>query len=113
MLMFSIVQDLFRDHELNGWWKALWFVALIFVPVITALVYVIARGTGMARRSHDAAARTEQAAKTYIREVAGTSPAEQIATAAQLHQAGTLTDAEFAQIKAHALAETNAPSHAA
>ncbi|MEB4614504.1 SHOCT domain-containing protein [Leucobacter sp. M11] len=113
MLMFSIVQDLFRDRELNGWWKAIWFVALIFIPVLTALVYVIARGGGMAERSHRVAVQTEQAAKSYIREAAGTSPAEQIASAAQLLQAGTITEDEFARLKAHAMSSTTSGSHAA
>ena len=56
-VLFAILADLFRDHELNGWWKALWIIFLIFVPFLTALVYLIARGRGMAERS---GARHEQ-----------------------------------------------------
>ena len=49
--LFAIIGDLFRDHKLNGWWKAVWIIFLIFVPFLTALVYLIARGPGMAERS--------------------------------------------------------------
>lgn len=114
MLMFSIIQDLFRDRELNGWWKALWFVMLIALPVVTALVYVIARGRGMAERNVKEVQQVEAATQQYIRHAAGTSPAEQIATAKELLEAGTITEAEFQGLKAHALASaTGAPSHAA
>src|SRR5215216_2208469 len=50
MVLFNIVADLFRDHALNGWWKAVWIIFLIFVPFLTALVYLIARGKGMSER---------------------------------------------------------------
>jgi len=45
-MVFLIISDLFRDHKLNGWWKAVWIIFLIFAPFLTALVYVIARGRG-------------------------------------------------------------------
>ena len=48
------ISDLFRDHKLNGWWKAVWIIFLIFAPFLTALVYVIARGKGMAERTASA-----------------------------------------------------------
>ncbi len=50
-MVFLIISDLFRDHKLNGWWKAVWIIFLIFAPFLTALVYVIARGKGMAERN--------------------------------------------------------------
>ncbi len=64
--LFSIISDLFRDRELNGWWKALWLVLLIFVPFITSLVYLIARGQGMAERTHKAAVGNANAVEDYI-----------------------------------------------
>ena len=48
--LFAIIGDLFRDHKLNGWWKAVWIIFLIFVPFLTALVYLIARGKRHGRR---------------------------------------------------------------
>ena len=44
MALFSIIGDLFRDRALSGWAKAIWLIALIFVPFLTAVVYLIARG---------------------------------------------------------------------
>lgn len=104
MLLFSIITDLFRDHKLNGWLKALWFIFLLFVPVITALIYVIARGQGMAERSQKAAAQAETATEDYIRNVAGSTPAQQIAHAKQLLDSGAITQAEFDALKKKALA---------
>jgi hypothetical protein len=101
--LFAIITDLFRDRELNGWWKALWVVFLIFLPFLTALIYLIARGQGMAERSGRAAREAEDAAQTYIREVAGSSPSEEIAAAAALLEAGSISTAEFEQLKAKAL----------
>jgi hypothetical protein len=51
ILVFVIVGDLMRDHELSGWWKAVWIVALILIPWLTGLLYIIVRGKGMAQRS--------------------------------------------------------------
>lgn len=104
MLLFSIITDLFRDHQLNGWLKALWFIFLLFVPVITALIYVIARGQGMAQRSAAAAQQAETATADYIRNVAGTSPADQIANAKQLLDSGAINQDEFDALKKKALA---------
>ncbi|MGJ4845994.1 SHOCT domain-containing protein [Leifsonia sp. Le1] len=102
--LFSIVGDLFRDHKLNGWWKALWIIFLIFVPFLTALVYLIARGPGMAERSQKEARQVQSATDQYIRTVASTSPADEIAKAKQLLDQGVITQEEFAHLKARALA---------
>lgn len=102
--LFAIIGDLFRDHKLNGWWKAVWIVFLVFLPFLTALVYIIARGQGMAERSERAARDAESAAQTYIRDVAGRSPSDEIAAAAALRESGAINDEEFAQLKAKALA---------
>ena len=102
--LFAIIGDLFRDHKLNGWWKAVWIVFLVFLPFLTALVYIIARGQGMAERSERAARDAESATQTYIRDVAGRSPSDEIAAAAALRNSGAINDEEFAQLKAKALA---------
>ncbi len=102
--LFAIVADLFRDHKLNGWWKALWIIFLIFVPFLTALVYLIARGSGMAERSQKEARQVQQATDTYIQQVAGSSPADEIAKAKALLDAGTITQEEFDHLKSKALA---------
>ncbi len=103
LILFQIVADLFRDSELGGGSKALWLIGLIFVPMLTALIYVITRGTGMANRQRAAIERSKSEAESYIRQVAGKSPAEQIADAKALLDAGTINPEEFAKLKAKAL----------
>ena len=104
MMLFSLIGDLFRDRETSGVVKAVWFVLFIFVPFITALVYLIVRGKGMAERSvrRMESAKAEQ--DRYIQQVAGqTSPAAQIAEAKELRDAGEITADEFETLKARAL----------
>jgi ABC-type multidrug transport system fused ATPase/permease subunit len=102
--LFAIVADLFRDHKLNGWWKALWILFLIFVPFLTVLVYLIARGRGMAERSAREQRQVQRATDDYIKQVAGASPADEIAKAKQLLDDGTITQDEYASLKAKILA---------
>lgn len=104
MILFWIITDLFRDRGLSGWWKALWVLFLVFVPWLTALVYLIARGHGMSRRSAEAQAQMQQQSDDYIRSVAGKSSAEQIADAKALLDSGTITQQEYESLKAKALA---------
>ncbi len=103
--IFAIIGDLFRDHKLNGWWKAVWIIFLIFLPFLTALVYLIARGKGMAERSAAAEAEARQATDDYIRRTAGgsASPSDEIAKAKQLLDQGAITPEEFESLKARAL----------
>jgi Phospholipase_D-nuclease N-terminal len=105
MILFQIIGDLFRDKELSGWWKAIWIVALVFVPFLSALIYLIVRGRGMAERQAGEVRRAQAATDSYIKEAAGRgNPTDQIATAKGLLDDGTITAAEFDQLKAAALA---------
>jgi len=104
MTLFSVVADLFRDQKLGGWAKAAWILFLLFVPFLTVLVYVIARGGGMASRSASAARQAHASAEEYIRDVAGTSSAAEIERAKALLDAGTITQDEFEVLKGKALA---------
>jgi len=105
MMLFWVVRDIFRDHDLSGFTKALWLIALLFVPFLSLLVYLIVRGKGMAERSaasHEAAQREQE---TYIKNVAGgTSPADQIAKARAMLDDGTISQTEYDTLKAKALA---------
>ena len=103
MALFSIIADLFRDRKLGGFAKAVWFIFLIFVPFVTAIVYLIARGRGMGERAESQAKQFQQAQDDYIRQVAGGATAE-IAEAKRLLDAGAITPEEFAALKAKALA---------
>lgn len=102
-VIFQIVSDLFRDHELNGFVKAVWIILLLFIPLLTSLVYLITRGKGMAQRYRAQMQRSVSATNDYIREVAGKSPAEQIADAKKLWDDGVITESEYLQLKAKAL----------
>ncbi len=104
VILFQIVVDLFRDSELGGGAKALWLIGLIVVPVLTALVYMVARGGGIAERQRAAMNRAKSETDAYIRDVAAKSPADQIADAKKLLDAGTISADEFARLKAKALA---------
>ncbi|WP_109208573.1 MULTISPECIES: SHOCT domain-containing protein [Microbacterium] len=106
MVLFSIIGDIFRDHELNGWLKALWILFLIFVPFLTALIYLIARGSSMQKRSIEQAQELRAAQDAYIRQTAGSgaSAADDIAKAKSLLDSGAITQAEFDALKAKALA---------
>jgi ABC-type multidrug transport system fused ATPase/permease subunit len=103
MIMFQIVVDLFRDAELGGGSKVLWIIGLIVLPFLTAIVYVVARGKGMAGRQVASMQRARSETEEYIRGVAGKSPAAQIAEAKALLDAGTINQAEFDKLKAKAL----------
>jgi hypothetical protein len=104
IIMFQIVVDLFRDSELGGGSKVLWIIGLIFIPVLTAIIYIIARGKSMSARQQASMQRAKADTETYIREVAGKSPAQHIAEAKALLDAGTISPAEFDALKAKALA---------
>lgn len=103
--LFAVISDLFRDHKLNGWLKAVWIIFLIFVPFLTLLIYLIARGKGMAERSAKEAGEIKKAQDAYIQSVAGSSasPADEIAKAKSLLDAGTISQAEYDALKAKAL----------
>ena len=104
MVMFAVISDLFRDDSTSGGVKALWILGLVFLPLLVSLIYLVARGDGMARRQAAQVRQARHAQEEYIREVAAVSPAQQIEDARRLLDAGTLTQAEFESLKAKALA---------
>jgi Short C-terminal domain len=106
MVLFQIIADLFRDRDLSGWWKALWIIFLIIFPFLAAFIYLIARGRGMAERQAGQMREAQAATDQYIKSVAsqGASPADQIASAKSLLDSGAITQQEYEQLKAKALA---------
>jgi hypothetical protein len=107
-LLISIFGDLFRDHELSGWGKALWTLFLIVLPWLGALVYLIARGRSMNERALAQAQRNEQEFRRYVQQTAASSPstADELAKLADLRDRGTISEQEFAQAKARLLGAT-------
>jgi ABC-type multidrug transport system fused ATPase/permease subunit len=103
LILFNILGDLFRDHETSGGVKALWCIFIVFMPFLAVFIYLIARGSGMAQRSAQRAQQAQSQFDDYVRTAAGGS-AEQIKHAKDLLDAGTITQAEFDQLKAKALA---------
>ena len=107
MVLFQIITDLFRDKEVSGGMKAVWVFFLIFLPILTSLVYLIVRGKGMTERNISAVHAAQQDQEAYIRKVSGgggASPADEIARAKGLLDSGAITQAEFDGLKAKALA---------
>ncbi|HET9602419.1 MAG TPA: SHOCT domain-containing protein [Acidimicrobiales bacterium] len=107
-ILITILMDLFRDHSLSGWAKAGWVVLLIFLPLLGALIYLIARGGGMQERAMKQAEAQQKRMNEYIRQTAASSggggAAEQIAQAHKLLESGAISQAEFDALKAKALA---------
>jgi hypothetical protein len=104
MVMFSIITDLFRDPKASGLEKAVWIVALIFLPFISSVVYLIAKGRDMGERRLREAEEMREHQDAYIKQVAGSvAPAEQIAQAKSMLDSGSITPAEYERLKEKAL----------
>jgi uncharacterized SAM-binding protein YcdF (DUF218 family) len=105
MCLFWVLGDIFRSKDMGGGAKTLWVLFVIFIPWLGLLVYIIARGSGMQDRQLEQAKQMQQAQAEYIQSVAGSgNTADQIASAKSLLDSGAITQAEFDQIKAKALA---------
>jgi hypothetical protein len=99
-IFVAIVVDLFRDHELSGWWKAIWLLFLIIIPFFSAFVYLIARGHGMRDRAIAEQAEMVKAQNQYIKDVAGSSPADELSKLHDLKEKGAITQEEYDAAKA-------------
>ena len=100
-LLITILVDLFRDHELSGWWKAAWVIFIIVLPFLGVLIYLIARGQGMAERSMQQAQQQQDQFDTYVRQTAGgASSADELQKLADLKEKGTISDDEYDKMKA-------------
>lgn len=101
IVVVLLIVDLFRDEKLSGWWKALWILFLVFVPFLTALVYLIARGKGMAARANGRRQQVQEV--DDYRPAASSTPTEDIARAKELLDAGMISQGEFEALKSKAL----------
>ena len=104
-LLILVFSDIFRSHDLSGWGKALWSIFVIFVPYLGVFVYLIARGHKMQDHALQQAQQQDAAMRQYVQNVtASGGTADEIARLADLHAKGVISDAEFQQAKAKALA---------
>ena len=100
-LLFRILTDIFRSQDMNGWAKAAWIVFVIILPFLGVLIYVIARGHSMTQRDMEQAQKNDAAFRSYVRSAAQPEggSADQLATLADLHSQGVLSDTEFQKAK--------------
>ena len=103
-ILITIFIDLFRSHDLSGWAKALWFIFILFLPLLGVLVYLIARGNSMHERATQEAQQQDRQFRAYVQEAAGPqSTADQLAKLADLRDRGVITADEFESQKAKIL----------
>jgi ABC-type multidrug transport system fused ATPase/permease subunit len=104
-ILITIIIDIFRSHDLSGFAKALWFIFIIFLPLIGVLVYLIARGGKMHEHAVRQAQQQEAEFRSYVQDAADSqSPADQLAKLADLRDRGVITAEEFEREKAKILA---------
>jgi ABC-type multidrug transport system fused ATPase/permease subunit len=107
-LLIIVFSDLFRDHEMSGWAKALWVIFVIIFPFLGIFVYLVARGGSMAQRAAAAQAQMDQQMRQYVQQAAAgttaTSTADELAKLSDLREKGVISEEEFQSLKAKALA---------
>jgi hypothetical protein len=103
-IVITVLMDVFRRHDIGGWAKAAWVIFVVILPWLGVLIYLIAQHDGMRERSIEQAQAQQQAFDDQVREAAGGGSVAEIARAKELLDSGTITQEEFAAIKAKALA---------
>lgn len=99
-VLVSVIGDIFRNHDMNGWAKALWMLLVILLPWLGVFAYLIAHGDDMARRNADNAVAIEEGRRAYIKDAAGSSSADELTKLAGLKESGVLSAEEYASLKA-------------
>ena len=103
-LLFGVFGDLFGRHDISGWAKAGWTVFVIILPFLGIFIYLISQGKGMGERAQQRAQAQQAQVDNYVRSVATSGPTEEIAKGKELFDSGAITQAEYDQLKARALA---------
>lgn len=109
-LLFRIITDIFRSHDLSGWLKAGWLILVLVVPFLGVLLYVVVRGKSMGERDLQQAKAADESLKAYLRDAAdsggrtGRGSVDELARLAELKDRGALTDEEFQKAKEKLLA---------
>lgn len=95
-LLITVFADVFRRHDIGGFAKTMWFIGVLVLPFLGVFVYLISQSKGMAERN----AAQAQAQQERLRQMAGTSPADELVKLDQLKASGSITDAEYQQMRA-------------
>ena len=104
-ILIYVFIDIFRSHDMSGWAKALWFLFVLFIPLIGVLVYLIVRGGSMQERAQQQAQQQDQQFRAYVQDAAGSgNTADQLTKLADLRDRGVITADEFERQKAKVLA---------
>ena len=104
ILLFRIIADIFRRHDIGGGGKTLWILFVLFLPFLGVFVYLISQSEGMTQRNVERARQDRAQFDDYVRDTAGGGSAAEIEKAKQLLDSGAITQAEFDALKARALA---------
>ena len=105
MILFRVLMDIFRRHDIGGGSKVLWIVFVILLPFLGVFVYIITQSHHMAERDMKQAAAAQAQFDEHVKSVAGSGgPAAEIEKANALLSSGAITQAEFDEIKRKALA---------
>ena len=100
-ILITILMDLFRDHEMSGWGKAAWVFFLIFFPFITALVYLIVRGSGMRQRAVAEQVEAKKQFDQYVQQTAASaSPVDELKKLDEMKKSGSISDEDYEKLKA-------------
>ncbi len=102
-VLISVLIDMFRN-DISGWAKALWVLFIVFLPILGVLAYLIVHGSDMSQRQMDRATEAQEAQDEYIRDVAGSTQADELAKLASLRDQGVLSADEYQAQKAKLLA---------
>jgi len=106
-LLFTVFGDLFSRHDISGWAKAGWTIFVIILPFLGIFIYLIAEGKSMGERAQARAQAQQAQVDDYVRSVASSGSAtDEIARGKELFDSGAITEAEFNQLKANALASS-------
>ena len=104
MILFRVIFDIFRNHEMSGGMKAVWLIGLLVLPVLTLFIYVIAHGNDMAQRDIEQQKEAEANFQQYVQKAAADAgPSAEIAKAKELLDAGSISQEEFEALKRKAL----------
>ena len=103
-ILITVFIDIFRSPDLGGFAKAMWFLFVLFIPLIGVLVYLIARGGKMHEHAARQARQQDREFRAYVQDAAGSqSSADQLAKLADLRERGAISADEFAREKAKVL----------